>query len=130
MSDFHNPKRQEDYLRQGLAQNKRAIGLFLSAGCPLAIRVGDDEKKCPLIPDIAGLTKIVCEQMSENKDLQKHFAIVAKHFEADQRVSPNIEDILSHIRSLRAVAGTDKVRGLEAAELDALDKGICNLIME
>lgn len=129
MNEFHSPGRQENYLRQGLAQDKRAIGLFLSAGCPLAVRVGEADKTGPLIPDIDGLTEIVCKRISADKTLQSLFATVLQHFEADQRQSPNVEDILSHIRSLRTVAGKDRVRGLNATELDALDTGICNVII-
>lgn len=41
-----------------------------------------------------------------------------------------IEDVLTHIRSLRAVAGKDEVRGLSAEKLDQLDDKICQLIYQ
>jgi len=82
-----------------------------------------------LIPGIEGLTKVVCDKLasSEKKDdLEK----VLGHFKTDGCNEPNIEDILSHIRSLRQVAGKEGVRGLTAIELDQLDNDICNTIVD
>jgi len=128
MIQFHDPIRQANYIQQSLSQDKKPIGIFLSAGCPMAIKVeahGNDI----LIPGIEGLTKIVYDKLtsSEKKDdLEK----VLEHFKTDGRNEPNIEDILSHIRSLRKVAGKEGVRGLTATELDQLDNDICNTIVD
>lgn len=129
MTQFHDPRQQIGYLQQCLSTDKKPLGLFLGAGCPVAI-VSDDEKKTPLIPDIAGITKIVREKITKNKDSGPLLKIVENHFTTDERKDTNVEDILSHIRALRSVAGKDKVRDLTAKNLDDLDESICNLIHE
>lgn len=105
MNDYHDPIRQISYLQQSLSQDKKPLGLFLGAGCPLSIKSAKDE---PLIPDIAGITKIVCEHLKSSECFQK----VLDHFKQDERAEQNVEDILSHIRALKTVAGKDAVRGL------------------
>lgn len=50
------------------------------------------------------------------------------HFEEDGQGSPNIEDILSHVRSLRRVCGKGEARGLNASQLERLDEETCELI--
>jgi hypothetical protein len=57
-------------------------------------------------------------------------AAVEKHFMTDERGETNVEDMLSHIRALRVVAGKDEARGLSAADLDKLDNNICQIIHE
>jgi hypothetical protein len=122
--------RQANYLRQCLAEDKRPLGLFLGAGCPLAIQVPVDGGKAPLIPDIAGLTNAVCEALTADDENKKHFETVYSHFQTDGQDDPNIEDILSYIRSLRQVVGKDTVRGLTATDLNNLDKAICEAIVQ
>lgn len=56
--------------------------------------------------------------------------IVENHFKTDGHDGANVEDMLSHIRALRAVVGKEKARELNAADLDRLDEKICNLIHE
>jgi len=63
MNVAQDPNRQVGYLQQCLSSDKKPLGLFLGAGCPLAI-LSDDGKKTPLIPDIEGITKIVREQLA------------------------------------------------------------------
>ncbi len=38
---YHDPIRQSKYLRQALSQDKKPVGFFLSAGCPLAVSMSD-----------------------------------------------------------------------------------------
>ncbi len=123
MSDNHDPNRQINYLQQCLSQDKKTLGLFLGAGCPLSV-VNADGKA--LIPDIAGITKVVCDHFEK---LQQ-FKQILEHFSKDGHTNPNIEDILSHIRALKTVAGKEAVRGLIADDLDKLDAGICDVIYE
>jgi len=69
---YHDPIRQSKYLRQTLSQDKKPVGFFISAGCPLAVKMPD--KEWPLIPDVAGLTKYVSETLleeTEKKDDEK-----------------------------------------------------------
>lgn len=123
----HDPQRQVGYLQQCLSSDKKPLGLFLGAGCPMAVRTGTDGKQ-PLIPDIAGITKMVCDELAKCKECGPLLTTVQGHFTTDGRSSPTIEDMLTHIRSLRAVAGKDEVRGLSAQKLDQLDERVCKLI--
>lgn len=127
MNFIQDPKRQIGYLQQCLSSDKKPLGLFLGAGCPMAVRVGND-KKSPLIPDIAGITKMVRDDLAKCKDCGPLLKIVEDHFKKDGRNDTTVEDMLTHIRALRAVAGKDEVRGLSAETLEILDDKICQLI--
>lgn len=127
MSDVQDPNRQVGYLQQCLSSNKKPLGLFLGAGCPTAIRVDGDK---PLIPDIAGMTQFVCAELSKCKDHEPLLRTVEEHFRTDGRHDPTVEDLLTHVRALRAVAGKDSVRGMSAEKLDQLDEKICQLIYQ
>lgn len=122
-----NPSRHLNYLQQCLSSDKKPISFFLGAGCPMAIGVGADGKS-PLIPDIAGITKMVRDDLAKCKDCGPLLKIVEEHFKKDGRNDTTVEDMLTHIRALRAVAGKDEVRGLSAKQLDKLDDNICQFI--
>ena len=122
-----DPTRQVSYLQQCLSANKKPLGLFLGAGCPMAIRV---DGQSSLIPDITEMTQFIRNRLVESTKHERTVQIVDGHFETDGRCNPTVEDILTHIRALSAVAGKDKVRGLTSEELDQLDSEICSLIHE
>lgn len=126
---LHDPQQQVGYLEQCLSNDKKPLGLFLGAGCPMAVRLDGDGAQ-PLIPDIAGITNMVCVELEKCKVCSPLLQIVRTNLESDGCSNPTIEDILTHIRALRAVAGTDKVRGLSAQQLDQLDASICNQIYQ
>jgi len=128
MNYFHDPFRQTNYLQQSLAQDKIPLGLFIGAGCPLSIKIQDEKGDHPLIPDIQGLTKIICDKYNKNNPQMEAFQKIFSQIKQDGVNDPNIEDILSHIRSLRQVAGSDIVRGLDARTLDKLDNAISETI--
>lgn len=123
----HDPQREVGYLQQCLSSDKMPIGIFVGAGCPMAVRMGSDGKQ-PLIPDIAGITAMVCDKLGKCTDCGPLLTTVQKHFTTDGRSDPTIEDVLTHVRALRAVAGSDEVRGLSAKKLDELDERVCDLI--
>lgn len=122
-----DPKRQLSYLQQCLSSDKKPLGLFLGAGCPMAIRPNGGERE-PLIPDIAGITQIVRAKLEADTDCKPLLKLVDEHFKKDARDNTTVEDMLTHIRALRAVAGNDNVRGLSAENLDTLDDAICQCI--
>ena len=125
----HEPLLQLNYLHQCLSQNKRPIGFFLSAGCPVSIKIREDGEEIPLIPDISGLTQIIRTNLLRSSQKEK-FGIIISHFEEDGNPNPNIEQILTHIRSLRQVAGNQEIRGIKAVDLDTLDTEICTEIVK
>lgn len=119
-----DPYSQIGILQQCLSSNKRPLGIFLGAGCPMGIRNGSD----PLIPDIAGLTARVRSDLEANGDLRPHLEKVMAQFATDGKPDPTVEHLLSHIRSLKSVAGKGDVRGLTSENLTDLDKGICEVV--
>lgn len=130
MEPCHDPTRQADYLWQCLSLGKRCLGLFLGAGCPQSIRVSDTGADQPLIPDLTGLTEVVCTQMAGDDSCQSAIEGILAHLEAETGSQPNVEDILNHVRSLRAVVGKGDVWGLNGVALDTLDQAICERIVE
>lgn len=130
----HDPARQISFIQQALSQNRKPIGFFIGAGCPLSVRVetqtDDGVKYDALIPDVSGLTTIVADQMAIDGALAEPWLRLTKAVKDDDRDSENIEHLLSRIRQLHGVAGKGTVRDLSAAELAALDEKICSVISE
>ena len=120
-----DPTPQVSFLQQCLSGDKKPIGLFLGAGCPMSVK---DENNDPLIPDIAGITDCVYQHLKECKKYRAILETAENHLKKDGNCNPSVEDLLSHVRSLRAVAGSDRVRDLTAHELDTIDHEICSLI--
>lgn len=129
MNHVQDPFKQIGYLQQCLSSDKKPLGLFFGAGCPMAVKA-DRETSRPLIPDIAGLTEAVRSKLLDDQECAPLVKILDQHFSKDERLNVNVEDMLSHIRALRAVAGNEKVRGLKDADLDKLDSTICQIIQE
>ena len=116
---------QVSVLQQCLSGGKKKLGIFLGAGCPMAIR---DDDQNPLIPDIAGITQSVRDLIANCDELKVPYGIAEEQLKKDGISEPTVEHLLTHIRALRAVAGNDTVRGLSAEQLDMLDERICDLI--
>jgi hypothetical protein len=124
MKAKHDPVRQLNYLKQTLSQNKKPLGLFLSAGCPLAVEMPEGEY--PLIPDIAGISKAVAESLTGDGRYQK----LIEELEKSGNSNPNIEEILSFVRALKQVAtGASSVRGLTEGDLTELEASISKKIV-
>lgn len=127
MNYIQDPHKQIGYLQQCLSSDKKPLGLFLGAGCATAIRT-DGVGSPPLIPAIAGLTEAVRDKLSISEECGRLLKIVEEHFKRDGCDNATVEDMLSHVRALRVVAGKDEVRGLSASNLDDLDTKICQII--
>lgn len=130
MENYYDPVRQLKYLRQTLSQNKKPLGFFISAGCPLAVKMPTD--KWPLIPDISGLTQFVGSELkSKVKGKKETFDILMEELVKTGKKDPNIEDILSFVRGLKQVSkGATNVRGLSEDDLTKLEKNICKKIVD
>ncbi|SCU87816.1 conserved hypothetical protein [Cupriavidus necator] len=124
MQTSHDPLRHLRYLRQSLSQDNEAIGFFISAGCPLSVPMPKDQY--PLIPDVLHLTKFINQQLTEHEKYQLLLGELAKA----KKNTENIEDILSFIRSLAAVAKGGNVRGLSEEDLISLESVICKEIVK
>ena len=129
MSITHDPTRHVNYLQQCLSQDKRSLGVFLAAGCPVSIRVPIAGGTEPLIPDVAGLTSLVATKLRAGTHAAA-FEKVLKHLTDDGHASINVETQLSFIRGLKAIAGTGNVRDLAVADLNSLEDEICSCIGE
>ncbi|WP_321336483.1 SIR2 family protein [uncultured Cohaesibacter sp.] len=123
MTNYHDPIRHLKYLRQSLSQDNEAIGFFLSAGCPLAIKL--PKEKWPLIPDVAALTRTISSALSENGKYKQ----LLEELRKAEKDPENIEDILSFLRGLLSVAKGGDVRGFCEEELTNLEKMICEQIV-
>lgn len=130
----HDPIRQVSFIQQALSQNRKPIGFFIGAGCPLSVRVNQREEggntvSDPLIWDVAGLTRIIAERLtSPDKTSPSTWDKVVKIVVDDGGNGENIELILSRIRVFASVAGNGDVRGLSADELLTLDDEVCKVI--
>ena len=125
----HDPNRQANYLQQCLSQDKRPIGFFLGAGCPLAVQVVNGAKKEPVIPDVAGLSAEIKAKLNAAA-LAGPFAQLQKNLRADGLAAENVEYWLSFVRMLRAIAGGGVVRELTSKQLEELEVEICRHICE
>ncbi|QNO26703.1 SIR2 family protein [Sphingopyxis sp. OPL5] len=132
----HDAIRQVGFIQQSLSQNRKQIGFFIGAGCPLSVRVnirveGDKTLSDPLIPDVAGLTAIIHKKLANADPVAPsswdRIIAIAKEDGGNEK---NIEFLLSQIRSLQSVAGKGVVRGMKADELRELDEKICRIISE
>jgi hypothetical protein len=124
---LHCPYRQSTLLQQALAPSRMRIGFLLGAGCPVAVRVTDAAgANRPLIPDIAGLTALIDAELKADSTLGGGYKTLLARLPANP--PPNIEAILSHLRALLDIVGAGDIGGLKLADLQGLEKRICELI--
>lgn len=119
MVSAHNPDQYMASLRQIIAQGRKRIGLLVGAGAPAGSFPPGSDK--PLIPAVAGLTEMVMEALKA--DYGKTLDAVRAELGA-----PNIEAVLSRVRSLAGVIGNTKVHDLDGAGYGELGKAICKQI--
>lgn len=124
----HDPVKHIKFLRQTLSQDKKPLGFFISAGCPLAVKMPDD--KWPLIPDVEKLTKFVTDELKSKTGEKNSFDKLIDEVILSNLKSNNIEDILSFLRGLKEVSVGNSVRGFTTENLEILEKDICNKIVE
>lgn len=117
MNNSYSISGRINILRQALASDKNKVAFFLGAGCPLSIRDKDNK---PLIPDIAGLTKAICEELDEEK-VQK----LKNGIALPEGKEATIEDILSRVRLLIDAIGNSEFDGLKKQDLTDIEKNIC-----
>jgi SIR2-like domain len=114
----HNPDQYMGSLRQIIAQGRKRIGFLFGAGAPASILTPEGT---PLIPTIDNLTQTVLTA------LHGSYGAALDEIKTDLK-APNIENILSHVRTLASVIGEIKVHGLNAEEYRKLGEEICNQI--
>jgi hypothetical protein len=127
-SPTHCPYRRTTDLLQRLAPNKMRVGFFIGAGCSLSVQGAEGK---PLIPEIAGLTKLVKDYLDKDTKLKAVAQIAWDRVAARNIPTPTVEDILSHIRTLKSLCGKDAkdaIDGFSSDFLDDLDLTICEQI--
>ncbi|MFD3351139.1 SIR2 family protein [Alteromonas macleodii] len=124
MEQTHDPFRHLTYLRQSLSQDSESIGFFISAGCPLSVKMPED--KWPLIPDVAGLTNHIKDELRDDE----LFKQLINELDKAGKNSSNVEDILSFIRSLILVSEGGEVRGFNTGQLKSLEAAVCTEIVK
>ena len=67
----HHSHQHIDYVHHCLRQNKAPVGLFLSAGCGVSVKV--DGKS--LVPDIAGMTEQVRASLEADENTKSRLRL-------------------------------------------------------
>lgn len=124
----HDPVKHIKFLRQTLSQDKNPLGFFISAGCPLAVKMPEDE--WPLIPDVANLTEFVTNELKSKTAVKNNYDKLIDEVKLSKKDINNIEDILSFLRGLKEVSIGNSVRGFTNEHLIELEKNICSKIVE
>jgi len=119
----HNPDQYMFDFKHIISHGRKKIGILIGAGAPVSINVAEPGSYKPLIPNVAGLTKIIKERLDGK--FKSVFDEIGKSIE-----NSNIELILSRIRALSEVIGKTEVYGLDADGFHALSGKICDLIHE
>jgi hypothetical protein len=112
----HNPDRYMADLRTIVAQGRKRIGFLVGAGAAAGIKSATGTG--PLIPAVEGLTARVVASLDPTSAAV--FSNIQKRLP-----SPNIETILSRIRSLSAVIGDEKIDGLDGEGYAELGRKVC-----
>jgi hypothetical protein len=104
------------------------IGFLIGAGCSLAVQVPDGKKTRAYIPEIVGLTKLVKEHLDSNDELRDVASTAWSRVVGRGVTTPTVEDVLSHIRTLKALCGDGPIDGFSEDLLVKLDAAICEQI--
>jgi|SRR5579862_3246286 len=130
-SDFeplHDVRHQVQLIRGALESEKREVGFFLGAGCPLGIYDKDGNASVKHIPDVANLTVAVGAGLDGEAEFKKCWDKLANACTSDKTPVPNVEHILTQLRTICALKGAKEVDGMTAEGLAKLDERICRLI--
>ena len=119
----HDPYRRATDLLQRLSPNKMRVGFFIGAGCSLAVQAPGGG---PLIPEIAGLTTQVKNSLDADDKLKMVTQTAWNRVAARGIATPTVEDVLSHIRTLKSLCGKGEIDGFSAELLGELDDAICD----
>ena len=117
----HNPDQYMFDFKHIISHGRKKVGLLIGAGAPFSVNTNKDGTYSPLIPNVAGLTSLIREE------LKGEFKGVFEEIEK-QIQNSNIELVLSRIRALAEVIGESKVCGLDAGGYQSLSQKICTLI--
>lgn len=126
----HCPYRRTTDLLQRLAPGKMRIGFFIGAGCPLSVQIAAGNTTEPLIPEISGLTELVKTHLESNGELRAAAQAAWDRVTERGISAPTVEDVLSHIRTLKSLCGKGDIDGFSKDLLGKLDHAICEKIRD
>lgn len=121
----HSVARQVELLRSSLQSEKRRVGLFLGAGCPLGIYDRDGIKSVGHIPDVAGLTVKVASGL--NGADKSHWEKLHTACQSPN-CTVNVEHVLTQLRTICSLKGVSALDGMTSDDLKTLDTTICQQI--
>ena len=128
LESLHDVGHQVHLIREALQSEKRRLGFFLGAGCPLGIYDKDGNESLKHIPDVAGLTAAVGADLDGEGHFKDSWAKLTAACKTDKVPIPNVEHILTQLRTICSLKGTTHFDGMTADELRKLDTKICELI--
>lgn len=126
----HNLQHQVGLVREALRSEKRRLGFFLGAGCPLGIYDESGSKSIKHIPDVAGLTSSIETKLAGEKELLECWYKLKAACTSDKCKAPNVEHILTQLRTICALKGASTVDGMTVHNLSKLDTEIGKIIVE
>ncbi len=129
---IHDLSHQVGLLRESLRSEKRRLSFFLGAGCPLGIFDENGDKSVKHIPDVAGLTTAIEAELVADLALQQLADCWRKLMAAcksDKCKAPNVEHVLTQLRTICALKGFSAVDGMTTDNLRELDLKICDFIV-
>ena len=126
---LHDVVHQVRLVREALQSEKRRLGFFLGAGCPLGIYDKEGKYSIKHIPDVAGLTTAIGSALESDADFKECWTKLTTACKTTKCPTPNIEHILTQLRTICALKGTANVGGMTTAALEKLDTKICGLIV-
>jgi hypothetical protein len=119
---------QARLMREALQSEKRRLGFLLGAGCPLGIYDKGNKESLKHIPDVAGLTAVVGRDLESEAAFSQAWTRLTAACKTDNVPIPNVEHILTQLRTICSLKGTEQVDGMPIDILRKLDGRICELI--
>lgn len=126
---IHDLQYQVRLVREALRSEKRRLGFFLGAGCPLGIYDQEGLTSIKHIPDVAGLTAAIETELAGEKDLLACWHKLTSSCKSDKCKTPNVEHVLTQLRTICALKGASTVDGMTLENLKKLDTRICAIIV-
>ncbi|WP_447978475.1 SIR2 family NAD-dependent protein deacylase [Candidatus Nitrospira bockiana] len=131
MSDvipLHDAQKTLSDLRDHLARHDKPIAFLFGAGASASVQVqnpSDGSKMQPLIPGIAGLTKLCREHAIALGEKYAHcWNDIETHIK-ESKQDPNVEAMLSRLRMMvNAIGKSDTLSGLKKNEIEHLEEAL------
>jgi hypothetical protein len=127
---LHDLAYQIGLVREALQSEKRRLGFFLGAGCPLGIFDKDGTASVKHIPDVAGLTEALAAALDADAALKPCWSKLTTNCTTAATPRPNVEHILTQLRTICSLQGASHYDGMPPDVLRTMDERICEKIAE